>query len=514
MCGIAAVLDERDDGTERVRHMLVRLQHRGDVAPAWASVASGVLGCVRLRIVDRENGAQPFVSDTGSITVTYNGEIYNYPELRVELEGRGVQFRTDCDTEVLIHLYSAYGRSMVERLDGMFAFVLHDASKGEWFAARDRYGIKPLYWARHEGETYVASEMKAFEGLATGAYDELRPGHAMNAEGTWCYSRPVYGKSTIDSDQEVAKTIRALVEKAVQCRTRTDLPIGVFLGGGLDSAIVQMLCCKYHGDVTAIIVGKEDSSDVVSALRMCKEFGMKYSLVLVAEEELLSNVQEAVRITETFEPNVVRGALLSLKLAERASELGLRVVLCGEGSDELFAGYGDFLGMQDDVQFEAFRRRLFDDLYRTQLLRIDRTGMHYGVEVREPFMDQQLVKYAETIRPSLKVGVGPSGQRTTKAILRWAFTDMLPDYILNRVKATLMEGAGIGGVAREEGALYKYAEERVSDSAYYDVQQQFWQYSIANKEEALCFRYFVERYSKAQFAVRRVAHAQREIRSA
>jgi len=467
-----------------------------------------------LQIVDRENGKQPLVSDSGSIVLSYNGEIYNYQELKHELESRGVHFRTECDTEVVLHMYLEFGRTMLERLDGMFAFVLYDANNGAWFAARDRYGIKPLYWTRHEGETLIASEMKAFEGLETMNYDELRPGYAMDASGTWCYSRPSYQQTALDSDEEVTTAIRTLIERAVERRTQTDLPIGVFLGGGLDSAIVQVLCCKYHTNVTAIIVGKEDSADVVSALRMCREYGMKHSLVLVTEEELLGSVQDAIRITETFEPNVVRGALLSLKLSQRAAELGLRVVLCGEGSDELFAGYGDFLGMASDVQFEALRRRLFDDLYRTQLLRIDRTGMHYGVEVREPFMDQDLVRYAESIRPGLKVGIGPAGQRTTKAILRWAFADVLPGYILNREKATLMEGAGIGGVAREEGALYKYAEQLVSDAEFYDVQERFLHYNIANKEEALCFKYFVQWYSKAQFAVRRVAHAQREIRNA
>jgi asparagine synthase (glutamine-hydrolysing) len=222
-------------------------------------------------------------------------------------------------------------------------------------------------------------------------------------------------------------------------------------------------------------------------------------------------ISDVIDIIETFEPNPIRGSLLSIKLAELAHDLGFKVVLCGEGCDEIFAGYGDFLFIEDKNEFQSKITTLLSDLYRTQLLRVDKTAMKYAVEVREPFLDRKLVEYVLNIHPNFKVAINKNGDLTTKYILREAFKDVLPDYIYLREKMTLMEGAGIGGVEKGKGLLYEYANSHLTDTEFKTLSNSFPGYNLKDKEETYCFKIFNQKYSKATFAKFRVINAQKEI---
>lgn len=511
MCGIAAIINPTPQGKTEMELMLKKIEHRGDTEPTQVQIGNSILGSVRLKIVDRPNGTQPFFNENKTIGVVFNGEIYNYKKLKTELQAKGHNFISDCDTEVLVHLYEEHGTNFLQQLEGMFAFLIYDSEQNKFFGARDFFGVKPFFYCKRENEVYVSSEMKSFTDLKTETFEELKPSHYITNEGVFEYYKTPSTKWNTDSVSTITNNVRELVELAVKKRVATDLPIATFLSGGVDSSIVHLLCCKYHSDVTALIVGEDSGEDVIYATRLCNDLNLKFHHIKTSKENLLQNVPDVIYSIETFEPNPIRGSLLSMKLAELAHDKGFKVVLCGEGSDEIFGGYGDFLFLDYETEFQNEIQNLLNDLYRTQLLRVDKTGMKYSVEVREPFLDRNLVEYALNIHPSLKVAKTTTGETTTKFILREAFKDLLPDYIYSREKMTLMEGAGIGGVERGKGLLNEFANNNLSEEEFQDLQKKFSQFSLRDKEEAYCYKIFNQSYSKATFAKSRVTNAQKEI---
>ena len=514
MCGIAAIINPETRDKKLIGPMLDKISHRGDSAPVQTEFGNSILGSVRLRIVDIDHGTQPFFNENETAGVVFNGEIYNYKELRSELEQKGHIFKTDCDTEILAHLYEEYGMQFIEMLEGMFAFLIFDKIKNEFYGVRDFFGVKPFFYLRKNDTVFISSEMKSFDGFDSGPVNELKPGHYLSNDGVFQYYKIPETKYVTDTIETVAMKVRELLDAAVKKRVQTDLPIAVFLSGGLDSSIVHLLCTKYNNNVTGIIIGEESSDDVIFAKRFCEELDLKYCHVNSKKDELLENVPEIIYSVETFEPNVVRGSLLSMKLAKTAHDLGFKIAICGEGSDEVFGGYGDFLFIDPEKNADEFQKKilaLLNDLYRTQLLRIDRTGMNYSLEIREPFLDRELVEFALNIQPKMKVAEDKNGQLTTKLILREAFKDILPEYIYNRPKMTLLEGAGTGSVEKESGILYEFAGNRLSDKDSSEIIKNNPSYYLQNKEEAYCFDLFYRHYSNAEFAAQRVIHAKKEI---
>ena len=511
MCGIAAIINPTPRGKTEIEFMLKKIEHRGDNAPIQIQLGNSLLGSVRLKIVDRENGTQPFFNKSRTVGVVFNGEIYNFKKLKSELESKGHRFVSDCDTEVLVHLYEEYGTDFLLLLEGMFSFLLYDSVKNKFFGARDFFGVKPFFFCRKEKTIYISSEMKSFIDLAVESFEELKPGNYITNEGIFEYYRIENPSWIQDSTASIALKVRELVEDAVKKRVQTDLPIATYLSGGIDSSIIHMLCCKYHSDVTALIIGQDSAEDVIYAKRLCKDFNFKFYHFNAITEYLLQNIPEIIYSIETFEPNPVRGSLLSIKLAEIAREKGFKIVLCGEGSDEIFGGYGDFLFLNDEGEFQKEIFNLLNDLYRTQLLRIDKTAMRFAVEVREPFLDRSLVELALNIHPSLKVNLNSKGEITTKFILREAFKDLLPDYIYFREKMTLMQGAGIGGVEKNKGLLFHHADTNLSDTEFKTISEKYSNFKLRDKEDAYCFKFFYSQYSRAKFAQKRVFNAQKEI---
>lgn len=511
MCGIAAIISPKQESTFEIDQMLKQIKHRGDSDPTYTCFGDSILGIVRLKIVDIEKGDQPFYNEDKTVGVVFNGEIYNYKSLKNDLISKSHTFISDCDSEILVHLYEEYGKSFLYKLEGMFSFIIYDRSINDFWAVRDFFGVKPLYYAKNECTYYFASELKTFEYLEVIEYNEIPPGHYLTSKGLCKYYHLPQFDPTPDSFSAISKKVRNLLERAVEKRVQSNLPIAVFMGGGIDSVIVNLLACQFHHNVTSLIIGLENSQDVIFAKRLCNDFNLKYHYIAITENELIDSVPNIIRSIESFEPNLVRGSVLSDILAKNANKFGFKIVLCGEGSDEIFGGYGDFLNVSNTNDFQNLLYRYLNDLYRTQLLRIDRTGMRYGVEIREPFLDRELVEYALSIPPSMKVSRLIDGRFTTKFILREAFKDLLPDYIYSRDKQTMMDGAGIGEVDKNKGLLYRNAESKVSESQLKYFQKNYSDYHLSTKEEVLNFSYFKEYYLKASFCKKRVNNAQFEI---
>lgn len=511
MCGIAAAIYKTKTRADEINGMLDAIAHRGDVTPVFEAFGKSLLGSVRLKIVDSENGQQPFKNETASLAVVFNGEIYNYKSLRTDLISKGHVFFTDCDTEVLTHLYEEYGKDMLLQLDGMFAFIIVDRITNAWFVGRDRHGIKPLYYCQNEESIYFSSEMKSFADLKVTTYEELSPGSCLTPAGIESFYKYKTSPLFQGSFEDAKNLIRSRLDQAVKKRVATDLPIGVFLSGGLDSSIIYLLCLQYHPDVTAIIIGTPEAEDVRYAISLCKSLNTRYTHVVATDEQLLATIGDTITCIETFELNVVRGSTLSLKLASAAQQLGFKVILCGEGSDEIFGGYGDYLSAATQAEFDTLTLGFMNSLYRTQLLRIDRTGMAYNVEVREPFMDNELVELALCLPLHFKITTSDS-KPLTKFILREAFKDLLPPAIYRRNKMTLMEGAGAGPVNKEAGMFYRNAASKMNERAFTQIKETYPDYQLNNKEDMYYFHFFIQKYALARFATRRTFNATLEIK--
>lgn len=445
MCGIGAIIN---GNVHEIGKLMEPVKARGeaDSFNEHAIIDSKVaLSCNRLKIVDRANARQPKANEDKNIFVVFNGEIYNYKQLKAELESKGHIFTSDSDTEVLVHGYEEWRNELPKKLDGMFAFVIYDTKHKTFFAARDPFGIKPLHFAKQDNTVYFASELKQIVPFAE-SIQTIRPGHVMTEKGMSPYFL-LPEKKCMDEVNIALGKIQQLFDEAVKKRVQTDLPIAVFLSGGIDSTAVLATARRFHQNVAAIIVGNEwesEESDASVALRYCKENNIPFVFRNPpSETELFAMVPEIVRITESFEPNMIKQSGFSLFLSKIAQEYGFKIVLCGEGSDEIFCGYPEFLKGTVDIQ--QLSRQFLSDLHRTQLQRVDRTSMTHTIEVRVPFLDVKLVEYVLNLPTSYKIR-----ESTTKWILRQAMQDRLPPEICTRKKMVLSEGMGHKG----NSALY------------------------------------------------------------
>lgn len=503
MCGIAAVMGAKAKG-HQLTEMLTTLAHRGEPNHfnESLSLSNCNLGMNRLAIVDRDNAIQPMSTADRRYHIVFNGEIYNAAVLRSELEKSGRQFKTLSDTEVILQGFAEWGPKVVERLEGMFAFFINDCEKNDFFIARDQFGIKPLYFSQSDNNFYFGSEIKALASLdEVEEISVLEPGTYQTKDGSNKYAPlPLDYRQGVLDKAVLIEELRERFDLAVKSQVQTDLPIGVFMSGGLDSSAVLATACLYHSNVTAIIIGNDQSEDRLIAEKFCREREIPYVIEEApSEEELAKLIPDLIRICETFEPNVIRQAALSLLVSRRAAGLGLKVLLCGEGADELFAGYPELDGNSESLH--AALLTFLGDLHRTQLQRVDRTSMSATVEVRVPFLDRSFAKFALTIPPEMKRVAGRGGE---KWILREAMRDRLPDYICRRPKAVFSEGAGLGG-NDDNGMFAAIVERLIDDDTFYALKDKYKEWNLRTKEEAFYFNYFVQhRYEKAKFTRNRV----------
>lgn len=496
MCGIGAVLNRQNANALLIRS-LSRILHRGQKPYEIESGNGFALGANRLPIVDREHARQPFSNEAGNLLCVFNGEIYNHKELKTDLEKQGYRFQTDSDTETLVHLYEEHGERMLDLIDSeIYAFVIFDKQSREYFAARDPIGVKPLYWAKSGDSVYFASELKQltqFDEIAE--IMQVPPGHFVNDGRVERYSS-LLARATPDvrDVEEIADNLRSLLHSAVKKRVQTDLPIAVLLSGGLDSTSILAIARQYHPDVTAIIAGRDGSTDFYYAKKYCEENNIPFRTVTPSFEAVLEqSIEKMVDVTETFEPNIIRNSVISYHISSAARDF--RIILCGEGADELFYGYPE-IEHSRKKDLDSLGLRFLSDLHQTQCQRVDRTSMQFTQEVRVPFLDSSLIRYAMRIPSEYKIRDG-----TTKWILRKAMEGQLPRYICWRPKTVLAEGAGYKGNSPKSGIFDSFIDQQLSDNGSARIIRENAEWGIKTKEEAYYFSIFQRLgYCKGGFA--------------
>jgi asparagine synthase (glutamine-hydrolysing) len=486
MCGIAAIIDpqvttESRDATlardDAVLAMLDKIRYRGDpecFGERWADTGVA-LGANRLAIVDRPNARQPQADGQEKVLVVLNGELYGYLALRSELEQRGHEFRTTSDTEVLVYAYLEWGASFVDRLDGMYAFVLYDRRQRTFLAARDHIGIKPLYYAVRNGVYHFASEQKCLLAVGTEIHT-VAPGTYLRNGTAVRYFDLDHTAPSLTPEAEAVATYRRLFDDAVRKQVQTDLPVAVMFSGGIDSAAVLHVARRHHPAVTAITVGFEGAADLDVARRYCKEFGVDHVVAELDRSELIESLPEVVYAAEFFEAIDATDACFGNFAYRRAKEHGFKVALCGEGSDEVLAGYDLFRTHDDPTELMRYR---VANLHRTDLQRVDRSSMMNSVETRVPFMDRPLLEFSYSLPMHMKLRDG-----VEKWVLREAFKGDLPPYIADRPKMRMPDGSGL------KNTLIDYARQSV------DIDDEMLEALKIDTQEGA---FFLQRYLAAGF---------------
>ncbi|MGI8800924.1 MAG: asparagine synthase (glutamine-hydrolyzing) [Solirubrobacteraceae bacterium] len=463
MCGIAAIHGSVDP--EPGRRMLDRIGHRGPDGRGEIVVSDAWLGHVRLSIVDLEDGDQPLSTPDGRLHLVGNGEIYNHTRLRERLGPR--HFATGSDNEGALALIARYGPVGLHQLRGMYAVVVA-GKDGSFVAARDPVGIKPLYWASRGGEVRFASELVAFDEDWREAVELFPPGHYWTPdEGLVRFARAVPAelepscrpptRPGEEPPEQLVGELRDALIRAVERRMMADVRIGVFLSGGLDSSIIAAIAarsCDYV--LPTFAVGTHDSPDLEGARVVAAFLGTEHHERIYTEEEARAAVPAVVRSIESFDPSLVRSAVPNYLLAEFAAR-EVKVVLTGEGADELFGGYEYVrdLGSEDDLHDELVRT--VESLHGLNLQRCDRVTMAHGLEARVPFLDLDMIAFCLGIPAAWKT----SDTRQEKFILRTAFAGWVPDEILWREKAQFGDGSGAADALALDGESQEEAYRQI-----------------------------------------------------
>lgn len=446
MCGIALIVGPRARQRQQTFDaMMAAIQARGESQETDLR-DDALLGTARLKIVDRDHAVQPWRSADDRWALCYNGEVFNHADLRAELSRCGRRSVTASDTEVVLDAFLTWDEGALLKFRGEFAFAVLDRASRRVFLARDPVGVKPLYWAHLGADLLVGSEVKAFAGLGVPVH-EVPPGHCgwLEPGGSDSDLHPYVDLLTLGVDDapitevdEAAHAVRTTLRQAVARRVDTDLPVGVVLSGGLDSSLTLLLAQQLHPDVRAFTVGAPGSPDLDYARRLTSDLGVPHEVVELSPSDVgLTDVREAVRVGELTEYGDVINAVVSLAVFRRVHECGVKVVLTGDGSDELFGGYAMYRDIDAGQTRPLFAQKI-RQLSRTELQRVDRTSMGQQVEARVPFLDLDMLLLAMRIPMDLKVRDG-----VEKWIVREAHADLLPDYIKARPKNPMSYSSGL-----------------------------------------------------------------------
>ena len=476
MCSIFGVLELRQD-LKSVRKMALRqsrlLRHRG---PDWSGIYTAdnaVLAHERLSIVDVNTGAQPILSESGRQALAVNGEIYNHQDIRDRFEG-SYQFRTQSDCEVILPLYLEKGTEFLEELSGMYAFCLYDEEKDFWMMARDPIGIIPLYYGHDaHGQLFVASEMKALMDVCNQVH-EFPPGHywcsGLEEPQTW-YQRDWMEYETVEDAATDRAALRQSLEDAVVSHLMTDVPYGVLLSGGLDSSITAALAAKHaemrvedHEEKPAwwprlhsFAIGLEGSPDLAAAQKAADHIGTVHHGFTFTIQEGLDALEEVIYHLETYDVTTIRAATPMFLMARKIRAMGIKMVLSGEGADEIFGGYLYFHKAPNGRAFHEETVRKLSRLHSYDCLRANKSMSAWGVEARVPFLDKEFLDVAMSINPADKM---ITGDRIEKQILREAFSHLLPESIAWRQKEQFSDGVGYGWI----DGVKEFTDEHVSDA--------------------------------------------------
>ncbi len=436
MCGITGIWGQTNPIL--IKSMMDSIAHRGpDAEGLYASPhQSGNLGHRRLSIMDPKGGDQPIYGESPNCAIIANGEIYNFPQLRSSLQEEN-DFQTSSDSEAILRLYEDKGIAAIEELDGMYAFAIADGEN--LFVARDPIGIKPLYYGEMGGAWVFASELKAMSGHCKNV-QEFPPGSYYHSESGFSrfYSVPdLYPDNNTDVEELIAR-VRQTVEESVIKRLMSDVPLGAFLSGGLDSSIIAAVAKKHKEELHTFSVGIGDSRDLEAARLVSSDLGTIHHEYIITPEEVTAKLPEIIYYLESFDQDLVRSAIPCYFTSRMAADY-VKVILTGEGADELFAGYTYYKDIPKEDVLHRELRRSVSSLHNINLQRVDRMTMAHAIEGRVPFLDLNMIELGQQIPANLKLVGEPLVE---KWILRKAFEDMLPQEIVWRKKEQFDEGSG------------------------------------------------------------------------
>ncbi|MGB0935999.1 MAG: asparagine synthase B [Colwellia sp.] len=475
MCSIFGILDIKT-GADALRPQAIEcsrlLRHRG---PDWSGVYSNdnaILVHERLSIVDTEHGAQPLYNKSKTNILAVNGEIYNHKTLASKLNV-DYEFQTASDCEVILPLYEEFGVDFIDKLQGMFAFILYNETDNTYLVARDHIGIIPLYTGfDSEGNFYVASEMKALMPLCK-TVSEFPPGHMLDSRvgKIQPYYKRNWQQYSAIKDNTTSKTkIREALEESVKSHLMTDVPYGVLLSGGLDSSLISAITQKFAArrieendlseawwpKVHSFACGLEGSPDLIAAQTVADSIGTIHHSVIFTEQEGIDALKEVIYHLETYDVTTIRASTPMYLMARKIKAMGIKMVLSGEGADEIFGGYLYFHKAPDAQAFHEELNRKLDRLHKFDCLRANKSMSAWGIEARVPFLDKNFMDVAMRINPEDKMcGNG----KMEKAILRASFEGYLPEEILWRQKEQFSDGVGYSWI----DGLKAFVESQVTD---------------------------------------------------
>lgn len=523
MCGIVAIFNVKEQTPElrtKALGMSKKIRHRG---PDWSGIhcsGSAILAHERLSIVDPESGGQPLFSPDGKQVLAVNGEIYNHQEIRERYKGR-YDFQTGSDCEVILALYRDKGIDFLEDLNGIFAFALYDEEQDAFLIARDHIGVIPLYIGYDaDGKVFVASELKALEGECE-RYEPFLPGHYYwsKAPGMkpW-YKRDWMEYDNVKDNPASSDAIRKSLCAAVKRQMMSDVPYGVLLSGGLDSSVISAITESYAERrietdsqsrawwprLHSFAVGLKGAPDLAKARLVADYIGTVHHEINYTIQEGLDALRDVIYFIETYDITTVRASVPMYLLARVIKSMGIKMVLSGEGADEIFGGYLYFHKAPSAEEFHKETVRKLSKLHQYDCLRANKSLSAWGVEGRVPFLDKEFLDVAMRTNPKAKMcslnGSAPKASME-KRIVREAFEDMLPEEVAWRQKEQFSDGVGYSWI----DTLKKITSEAVTDEQMAHAAERFPINTPLCKEEYY-YRSIFEEHFPSESAARSVPH--------
>ena len=515
MCGIVSIFNIKEQTKplrDKALAMAKKIRHRG---PDWSGIYCGrtaILAHERLSIVDPQSGKQPLFSPDHKQILAVNGEIYNHLDIRKRYAGK-YQFQTGSDCEVILALYRDKGIHFLDELNGIFAFALYDEEQDTFLIARDPIGVIPLYIGYDaDGKVYCASELKALEGFCD-RYEPFLPGHYYDSkEGkmTRWYTRDWMSYDAVKDNPASVEELREALEAAVRRQLMSDVPYGVLLSGGLDSSVISAVAKKYASrrvesngkqeawwpQLHSFAVGLKGAPDLAKAREVADHIGTVHHEINYTIQEGLDAVRDVIYFIETYDVTTVRASTPMYLLARVIKSMGIKMVLSGEGADEVFGGYLYFHKAPDARAFHEETLRKLSKLYLYDCLRANKSLAAWGVEGRVPFLDKEFLDVAMRLNPAAKMC---PGKTIEKKIVREAFQDMLPEGVAWRQKEQFSDGVGYSWI----DTLKAVTSQAVSDEQMAHAAERFPVNTPMNKEEYY-YRSIFEEYFPSESAARSV----------
>lgn len=515
MCGIAAIFNIKEQTSslrDKALKMAKKIRHHG---PDWSGIycgGSAILAHERLSIVDPESGGQPLYSPDKKQVLAVNGEIYNHRDIRKQFEGK-YEFQTGSDCEVILALYREKGINFLEDLNGIFAFALYDEEKDDFLIARDPIGVIPLYIGYDsDGKVYCASELKALEGFCE-RYEPFLPGHyywSKEGKMTRWYTRDWMTYDAVKDNPASVSAIHDALEAAVKRQLMSDVPYGVLLSGGLDSSVISAIAKKFAArrietdgkkdawwpQLHSFAVGLKGAPDLIKAREVADYIGTVHHEINYTIQEGLDAVRDVIYFIETYDVTTVRASTPMYLLARVIKSMGIKMVLSGEGADEVFGGYLYFHKAPDAKAFHEETVRKLSKLYLYDCLRANKSLSAWGVEGRVPFLDKEFLDVAMRTNPEAKMC---PGKTIEKKIVREAFADMLPESVAWRQKEQFSDGVGYSWI----DTLKEITSKAVTNEQMAHAAERFPINTPMNKEEYY-YRSIFEEYFPSESAARSV----------